>query len=174
MHVLRSRLAATALAVALAACSSGTTEDAPLPSAFDAGVPAPTGDVVLTLETDDATHDWDIATLELLEQFDLTIVDPFLDKEHTYTGPLWRDVLRASGVDVDAGRSVELVALDDYVAEIPTDAETLRGALLAHLDDGAPIPIEDGGPIRLVYPLDSAAADNDNNWIWSIRRGRVL
>ena len=128
---LRSVLIAVALPLVLGACSStAVPDDAPLPAAFDQGVPEPSGDVVLTVANDDASHDWDLATLGILDQHDLTIFDQFADAEHTYTGPLWRDVLRASGVDVDAGREVELVALDDYVAEIPTDAETLRGVLL--------------------------------------------
>ena len=162
--------------VAVAACSGGDSglDVAPLPAAFADGVPAPTGPVVLTVTTDDGVVDWDLATIGLLDQQDLTIIEPFVDEEHTYTGPLWADVLRASGVDLAAGRTVELVALDDYVAEIPTDATTLDGTLLAHLEDGESIPIARGGPIRLVFPPDNPAADNANNWIWSIRTARVL
>ena len=162
--------------VALTACSTGGSDTTPraLPSAFDDGVPALVGPVVLTVTTDDDVVDWDLTAIAMLEQQDLTIVEPFVDEEHTYTGPLWSDVLRASGVDLEAGRTVELVALDAYVAEIPADRETLTGVLLAHLEDGTPIPIADGGPIRLVYPPDNPAADNANNWIWSIRTAEVL
>lgn len=172
----RTRLLLIALVAVLVACGRGGDEtgEAALPAAFDQGVPEPTGEVVLTITTDGTTYDWDLATLGQLEQHDLTIVEPFLDVEHTYTGPLWRDVLRASGVDVDADREVELVALDDYVAEIPTDADTLDGVLLAHLEDGEPIAVADGGPIRLIFPLENPAAENVNNWIWSIRTARVI
>lgn len=172
---LRLVLLATTLPLALGACSNAAgTADTALPAAFDQGVPEPTGEVVLTVATDDATHDWDLETLAILDQHDLTIVEPFIDKEHTYTGPLWRDVLRGSGVDVDAGREVELLALDDYVSEIPTDAETLRGVLLAYLEDGEEIPVARGGPIRLVFPDDNPARENVNNWVWSIRSARVI
>lgn len=163
--------------LAAAACTSTPegSERAPLPAAFDDGVPAATDETVLTVTDEDGTTvPWDLATLAMLDQRQLTIVEPFLDEEHTYTGPLWADVLRASGVDLDAGHEVELVALDDYVTQLPTDATTLDRAVLAHLQDGAPIPISEGGPIRLVYPPDSPAADNANNWIWSIRAARVL
>lgn len=159
----------------LAACS-GTPPalpDAPLPAAFDSGVPAPTEEVVLTVTVGGESHDWDLPTLGLLEQHDLTILEPFVDEEHTYTGPLWADVLRASGTDLAAADSAELVALDDYVADIPVGAETLDGLLLARLEDGDPIPIEAGGPIRLVFPPDNPAADNTNNWIWSLRHATV-
>ena len=161
--------------LALAACSAEPTGGpAPLPSAFDAGVPEVTGDVVLTVTTvDDVEVDWDLDTLAMLEQQQLTIVEPFIEEEQTFTGPLWADVLRASGIDLDAGHTIELMALDDYVAEIPTDPATLDRAVLAHLVDGDPIPIEEGGPIRLVYPPDNPAAENANNWIWSIRTARV-
>lgn len=169
------RLLALSLAFALAACAAaGGGEELELPAAFDDGVPAPTGAVVLTVTSDDGAVDWDIETLALLDQQTLTIMEPFLEVERTFTGPLWRDVLRAAGVDVDAGRSVELVALDDYVAEIPTDRDTLDGVVLAHLDEGEPIAIADGGPIRLIWPDDNDGRENANNWIWSIRRARVL
>jgi hypothetical protein len=159
------------------ACSGGTPDGqrAALPPAFADGVPEVSGDVVLTVTTaEDAQVDWDLDTLAMLDQQQLTIIEPFLDVELTFTGPLWADVLRASGIDLDAGDTIELVALDDYVAEIPTDDTTLDGAVLAHLVEGDPIAIEDGGPIRLVYPPDNPAAENANNWIWSIRTARVI
>lgn len=168
------RRAALALAavLALVGCSSeqeAVLDDGPLPAAFDDGVPAPEGDVVLTIAAGDATPDWDLATLGELEQHELTIVEPFLDEEVTFTGPLWSDVLRASGIDLEATTSVELVALDDFVADIPTDATTLDGLLLATAADGQPIDIADGGPIRLVYPDGNPTGENLNNWIWSVR-----
>lgn len=171
---LRTGALVCVAALALVACTAaGGDEESRLPAAFDQGVPAPTGEVVLTVTGDAGPVDWDVQTLALLDQQSLTIVEPFLQEEHTYTGPLWRDVLRASGVDVDAGSVVQLVALDDYVAEIATDAATLDGVVLAHLDDGEEIAVADGGPIRLVWPDDNDGRDNANNWIWSIRTARV-
>lgn len=163
-----------AIALLAAACSDGAGDRAPLPAAFDDGVPAPTEAVVLTVTTADDVVDWDLATLARLDQRELTIVEPFVEEEHTYRGPLWADVLRASGVDLDAGTTVELVALDDYVLDLATDPATLDGIVLAHREDGDPIPIADGGPIRLVLPPDNPASENPNTWIWSIRTARVL
>jgi hypothetical protein len=161
---------ATAAGCAASPATSGPT---PLPDAFSDGVPAPTEQVVLTVVTEDGDTDWDLSTLGLLAQQDLTIVEPFVDEEHTYTGPLWADVLRASGVDLDGGREARLVALDDYVAEIPTDVESLDGVLLASREDGEEIPIAAGGPIRLIWPPENPGAENNNNWIWSIRSARI-
>ena len=173
LRLLRTVAMVSLTGLTLVACTSAGGEEAStLPATFDEGVPAPTGRVVLTVSSDAGSVDWDVETLALLDQQTLTIVEPFLDEEHTYTGPLWRDVLRASGVDV--GDLVELVALDEYVAEIPTDADTLDGVVLAHLDDGAPIAIADGGPIRLIWPDDNDGRENANNWIWSIRSARTL
>lgn len=174
----RHRWAAVLVACLLALAGCASEDDGPrpaLPSQFDDGVPTATGEIVLTVTTEAGdTVDWDLDTLAMLDQQQLTIVEPFIKEERTYTGPLWADVLRASGVDLDAGNEVELVALDDYVAQIPTDRTTLDRAVLAHLEDGQPLAIEDGGPIRLVYPPDNPASENDNNWIWSIRTARVL
>ena len=168
-------LAALLGSVGLVGCSRAAAElpDHPLPAAFDDGVPEPSGEVTLTVTADDAEHEWDLATLGLLPQHDLTIIEPFVEEEHTYTGPLWADVLRASGVDLAAAGPVEVVALNDYVADLATDAEALDGLLLAHLEDGEQISVADGGPLRLVFPPDNPAGENLNNWVWSVRTASV-
>lgn len=160
---------------AVAGCSGAGAQlpDGPLPTTFEDGVPEPSGEVVLTVTSTDAEHDWDLATLARLPQHDLTILEPFIEEEHTYTGPLWADVLRASGVDLAAAGPVEVTALDDYVIDLPTDAETLDGLLLARLEDGQEIPVAGGGPIRLVYPPDNPTGKNTNNWAWSVRSATV-
>lgn len=181
MHTTRTldRCGRAAVALGLVAALMGCSETSPelpedpLPAAFEDGVPEPTGEVVLTVTTADTEHDWDIATLERLPQRDLTILEPFVDEEHTYTGPLWADVLRASGVDLTTAGPVEVVALDNFVVDLPTDAETLDGLVLAHLEDGERIPIAEGGPIRLVFPPTNPAGENLNNWAWSVRSATV-
>ena len=165
----RQHLLPLTVAAVLAACSGGGgLQAAPLPAAFDDGVPRPSGEVVLTVASPDGRHDFDLATLGLLEQHELTVLEPFVEREHTYRGPLWADVLRAAGVPLD-GRDVELVALDDFVTDIPTDAAALDGLLLASTEDGRPIPIAAGGPLRLVFPPGNETGANLNNWIWSLR-----
>ena len=172
----RSRaLLAILCALLFAACgpdASTIAARAPLPDSFDDGVPAPSGDVVLTVVPEgDAPVDWDIDALRMLPQQQLTLFEPFIDQERTFSGPLWWDVLRASGVE--PGRDVDLIALDDYTASLPADREVLAQTLLAVTDQGERIPIDAGGPVRLVYPDGDPLADNPNNWIWSIRRAEV-
>ena len=166
---------AACLAAILVACSEEAPQlpDEPLPAAFEQGVPEPTGEVVLTVATDEGSRDWDVATLADLPQHELTVLEPFVEEEHTYTGPFWADVLRASGVDLEAAEAVEVVALDDFVADLPVDAETLDGLLLAHLQDGEEIPVAEGGPLRLVFPPGNPTGANLNNWIWSVRTATV-
>lgn len=164
-----------ALLLVVVGCSNPTPTlpTSPLPTVFDQGVPAPADEVVLTVAVSGEEHDWDLATLRLLEQHDLSIHEPFVEEDHTYTGPFWADVLRASGVDLEAAETAEMIALDDFVADIPVTPAALDGLVLAHLEDGEPIPIEAGGPIRLVFPPDNEVGDNANNWIWSVRRATV-
>lgn len=173
---MRRAVATVAAATLLGACTSAGPDaagDAPLPAAFADGVPAPTGEVVLSITTDGDEAVWDLATLELLEQHELSMVEPFVDVETTFTGPLWVDVLRASGIDTGGDADIELRAIDDYVIVLPTDATAIGGTLLATGDAGEPIPVEFGGPVRLVFPDDVALGDNLNHWIWSLRWGEV-
>lgn len=170
----RILVALVALLVLSACGSSGdlAATSAPLPEVFKQGVPVPDGEVVLTVTPSDGEAvDWDRTALEMLPQRELTIFEPFIDEERTFTGPLWWDVLRASGVE--AGRDVDLVALDDYTASLPADPTVLERTVLALTDQGEPIPVDGGGPVRLVFPDEDPLADNANNWIWSIRRAEV-
>lgn len=177
MNRARAATAAVALSTALTLVGCSETPDPTpvesLPAAFDDGVPAPAGEVVLTLETDDATVEWDLATLEELPLHELELFEPFVEEDLRFTGPLWIDVLRASGVELEEGRAVELVALDEYVSVVPADLDALEGVMLATREEGEAIPLERGGPIRLVYPPDNETGKNLNAWIWSIVSGEV-
>lgn len=185
---MRTRQVATGLVVAVAVAVAaglalsevgrGTAADptlAPLPDAFADGVPAPADEVVLSLSVDTEVVDWDLATLGLLDQQELTILEPFVERTITFRGPVWVDVLRASGADVgpDGHELAVLTALDDYVTELPVAASALGETMLATSADDAPIGIDEGGPIRLVFPDDSPLAENANHWIWSLRSGVV-
>jgi hypothetical protein len=142
---------------------------------FDDGAPAPIGLVVLTIEGASGTADWDLLTLSELPQIERTQLEPFAAGERTFQGPLLVDVLRASGIDVTDGSmtEIDLVALDDFRATLPTDGGSLDGVMLATLDGDLAISLEDGGPIRIIFPDDNDLGENLDNWVWSLRTGTV-
>ncbi|WP_404381414.1 molybdopterin-dependent oxidoreductase [Caenispirillum salinarum] len=74
------------------------------------------------------------------------------DDEGPFSGPRLRDVLAATGLD--GAEAVRLTAADDYSIVIPRADWLDWPVLLATRDSGKAIPVEDKGPLRVIYPRD--------------------
>jgi DMSO/TMAO reductase YedYZ molybdopterin-dependent catalytic subunit len=68
----------------------------------------------------------------------------------------WLGVPLSSILDIvkptEDARFVYYTAHDGYTTNTPVDALTHPDALLAHTLDGAPLPVEHGGPLRVIIP----------------------
>ncbi len=129
-----------------------------------AALPAPSGDVVLTVQGDVAQPNVgdevmaDIAGIESLGTTTVTVFEPFTSQDVEFTGVHLDTVLAAIGVDQDT--PLVWTALDDYQVTYTRGELAGEGALLA---------IEDGGPIRVVFTDESGPIGRDTNqWIWSL------
>lgn len=136
-------------------------------------LPRPEGPVVLTIAGGTGGNaaagatEVDFATLEReLSQEELTVYEPFVKKNVTFTGVPMSDLLSAARVDATSG-SLYMHALDDYTVELPLSGVASDG-LLATRVDGKRIPVAEGGPIRLIFGTDSELGSNPENWIWSV------
>jgi hypothetical protein len=169
------------LTVALAGCGSSTPKGSagatattrPVASAKPAAVPKPAGKTVLRLDGALNSHNvgtslaFDKRTLDAMATSTATIFEPFVKHDIRFTGIPMSDLLTRAGVAPTA-TTVHMHALDDYKVEFKLTDLMAPGVLLATKADGAAIPIGKGGPIRLVFPPDSAAGRNKDVWIWSI------
>lgn len=76
------------------------------------------------------------------------------------TTPWFDGVTKFEGVRLDKllkdakGKTVEAVAMNDYVSEIPMEDFAKYGPIIAYKRDGAYMPIRDKGPLFIVYPYD--------------------
>ena len=132
-------------------------------------VPAPTGDAVLAVgdgQSDDVV--FDLATLERAGTVEGELFEPFEKKRVTFTGVELKDVLALAGVP--AATDLHLVALDDYTVDLDGADVEAGGILLATSVDGNPIPIANGGPIRIVFLDDVEVGKTTDLWIWSLAR----
>ncbi len=186
MQRILSVVAGLLLSLALAACTTTATEQPAEPAytTISAGtltpdddVPAPDGDVILTLQgaigqtnTDDQLV-FDMETLEQIGLIEYTLPeDPYADRAVTYQGVLLGDVLAVAAVPDDA-ETLHAIALDDYTVDIPLDV-TRWPVMLATRQDGERIPISDKGPVRVVFPYGQFDIDQDfydPMWIWNLR-----
>ncbi len=137
-------------------------------------LPSATGPVLVTLtgavtrvNRDDSVA-LDRAILARLSQVQVRTYEPWVKHELTFRGVWLADLLALAGAPHPAG--VRIHALDDYTVRL--SAADLRGGgiLLATADGaGKQIPIESGGPTRIVFAPGIAAGANADQWIWSLR-----
>ena len=75
------------------------------------------------------------------------------------------------------GTTVRAYALDDYFVEIPVSDFRLYGTLLATKKDGAFMPIEDKGPLWVMYPFDTRSILQQNLFygrcVWQLQRFEI-
>jgi hypothetical protein len=182
-------LVAAVCAVALVACSSS----APVPTAPvvdpvdpapvvltpavlrpDQPVPPPSEQRVLALTgrigstNDGAVLAFDKPTLDQLGRVRVTVFEPWVKQELNFEGVWLADLLAVARADPQA-RTVHITALDDYQVELAISDVMAGGVLLAtRSGNGQPIPIEDGGPTRIVFAGGVPAGNSADQWIWSL------
>ena len=112
----------------------------------------------------------DVATIEELGLREVTLYEPWVKKRLTFQGVWLADLLAVAGVPATA-RVVRLTALDDYQIELPMADVRGGGILLAtRTGEGTAIPVEDGGPTRIVFAGGVPAGQDAKQWIWSLVR----
>ena len=139
-------------------------------------IPAPTGDVILTVTGNigttnvDDTIQMDLATVESVGLVDYTVQDPFENREITYRGVLMSDLLDVWQVGEDA-TTLHVVALNDYAVDVPLADLREYPVLFALQADGEYMPISTRGPAMLVYPYNDFEFDvaiYNDYWAWQI------
>jgi hypothetical protein len=95
------------------------------------------------------------------------IVEPFVARAESFTGVLLSDLAQEAGLPADA--QVTTLALNGY--EYADSLATLvdSDAMIAVFRDGEIIPMDEGGPIRLIFPAGSAYYEFLDAWNWSLR-----
>ena len=110
--------------------------------------------------------------LDTLDEFEVLKVDvyePWVKDRLVFQGVWLADVLEAAGA-ADSARTVQMVALDDFSVDLTMAEIDAGGIFLAtKTEDGSPIPIEDGGPTRIVFMDGVAAGASPDQWIWSLK-----
>jgi hypothetical protein len=182
---LRLRAAVLGLAVLVTACAGaapgdsggsagpadGTSDavDEEIYGGFPVDPPAP-DEVVLTLEGN-LRIELTMAELEGLAVDEVTLDEPFVRRRETFRVIPLAELFALAGIE--DGQTVQTIALNDYRYADSVSALLGAQALLAVARDGAPIPMDAGGPIRIVFADDSSYAQTLDAWNWSLRTIRV-
>jgi hypothetical protein len=137
-------------------------------------VPAPDSPPVLTLtgkiaETNgDKSLRFDPVTLDRLGLVGVTVYEPWVKRDLEFQGVWLADLLKVAQPEPSA-QSIHLTALDDYQIDL-TLADVMAGGILlaTRTGDGSSIPIEDGGPTRIVFVEGIPSGASADQWIWSL------
>lgn len=93
-----------------------------------------------------------LAQLEALGTSSIRTSGPWIDDVPVFEGVPLARLLDEVGAH---GEMLSIVALNDYVVDVPVSDAALHGPILAMKRDGIPMPVADKGPLFLVYPYDS-------------------
>jgi hypothetical protein len=140
-------------------------------------IPLPEGNAVFTITglvgvtNSDGAILMDMPTLESAGLVDYTVMDPFLNTEITYRGPLFSTLLDLWQASPEA-TNLHVVALNDYTIDIPIGLVRDYPIVFAVQADGEYMPVADRGPAMIVLPYDDFEFDrpaSDAMWIWQVK-----
>jgi hypothetical protein len=115
---------------------------------------------------------WDLATLDRLGLFQVTVYEPWQKKDISYRGVWLADLLKVA--QVGPNPAISMSALDDYKVQLTAKEIQTGGIMLAtQMGDGKEIPIEAGGPTRIIFIDGTASGKNPDQWIWSLKTLQV-
>jgi hypothetical protein len=128
--------------------------------------PAP-NEVIFTVKNSSITKNYSMNDLLAKKSVTLKIFEPFVKKNQTFLAIPLSIFLADAKISNKANLST--IALNDYVYRNTASNFTKAKAYIAIRLSGKPIPYDQGGPIRIIYPSDSMWKKNLDPWNWSLR-----
>jgi len=145
-------------------------------------LPAPEGEVLLTVSgdvattnTEEGTAAFDLAMLEELGGETIETSTIWTDGTHSFEGVSLQVLVEALGLE---GETLRATAINDYAVEIPLTDAVEGGPIVAYRMDGDVMSVRDKGPLWIVYPYDSNADYRSeviySRSIWQLDRIEVV
>jgi len=133
-------------------------------------LPAPSGDLILTVTGDlDAPNVGDecVFDADLFDDYAITqdMDDPWMGDGLDYRGVTLATIFELCGGSADA-ETVTLVADDGMTLEIAAADLKEWPIMVAYQVGGEDLPVELGGPVKMVYPADAGETYGDDFWMW--------
>ncbi len=123
-------------------------------------------DVLLTVSNHSKVVKLSMKALRKLGTTQISIYEPFVKVRQTFTVVSLAKIFKL--VNVPTGATIITDALNDYIYTDSAKNFTFSNGQLAIERFGAPIPYDQGGPIRIIFPDKTPLASNLNAWNWSI------
>jgi hypothetical protein len=165
------RIAILAVAASMVVACASETEVKP--ELFDISEPA--GDIVLevfgaiAVRNGENGAQFDMAMLRGLPTVSLATGTSVTDGSSDFEGFLLRDFLSGLGA---TGTIIRASALNDYFVDIHKSDIERFDVIVAYSMDGEPLPLQDKGPLWIVYPRDAHPELQDirydYRWVWQL------
>ena len=144
-----------------------TTTESPYGEALQVDPPGP-DEVVLTVTGPSGTQTYTMDQLREAATTTISVDEPFVKQRIEFSGVPMAQLFEPAGI---AGAAVvDTIALNDYAFDAPANVFTDSDAIIAVKQAGGDIPIDKGGPIRIVFPDGTPGATNLDAWNWSLER----
>ncbi|MDJ1157783.1 molybdopterin-dependent oxidoreductase [Chelatococcus sp. SYSU_G07232] len=166
LHALGAAIGS--VAVLLFSFGFALAQDAPLARPTEKPILTISGKITVTNATGAAQFDRQM--LEALGTASIKTKTPWYPEPVQFEGVPLAKLMKAVGAE---GQTVVATALNDYSAEIPIQDFTAYNAILALKRDGKYMPVQDKGPLFIIYPYDSNPELNTQKFyarsVWQVK-----
>jgi len=162
-------LATLLLAGAVSTSDGATPKPTPTKNPYGSSVaidPPRPNDVVLTVTNHSKVVRFSFNSLRKLGATQVTVYEPFVKVRQTFTVVSLAKIFKSANIPSTA--KVSTSALNDYIYTNTAKNFTDSQGQLAIARFGGPIPYDQGGPIRLIFPDKSKLSKNLDAWNWSL------
>lgn len=157
----------TALALTLALTFSSPAQAAEKnPYGTSVVDPAGPNEIIFTVSKGERKSEFTTARLLKMKSRVISIYEPFLKKRQSFTVIPIKNFFILAGISGDD--KVVTRALNDYTYTNTAAKFLTANAYIAIKRDGAAIPYDQGGPLRLVFADNSKWAKVLDAWNWSL------
>lgn len=159
-------------------CGEGSDQRAAEPSVVETNpyggvdVPPPAPDErILKVARGELVLEFSLNDLRKLQLVEETVFEPFVKRTMTFVGVPMSVLFDAAGIK--GSDEVFTIALNEYTYSNLAEEFVGTDAFVAFEQNGALIPMSEGGPIRIIIPNGRRLSDNLDIWNWSLAEIRV-
>jgi len=128
--------------------------------------PPAASEVILTISRKGKVKNYRFADLLKIKSSTITIHEPFVKKDQSFLAIPLTTIFATVGIS--GTEKVETKALNDYIYANTAKSFVDAKGYLAIKRNGEPIPYDQGGPIRIIFPNSSKWSTFLDPWNWSL------
>lgn len=158
-----STAVAVAIAITLAPASVAAEKNPYGTSTVD---PAGPNEVIFVVSKGNRKADFTVSRLSKMKSTVISIYEPFVKKRQTFTVLPMKNFFALVGIS--GSDKVNTTAINDYSYSNTAARFIAANAYIAIKLNGAPIPYDQGGPLRIVFDDKSKWTKQLDAWNWSL------